>query len=98
MKRILILTTATLALALTALARAGTTPTAQHEVVLLASSQDWSASPYSASIYSCTRSSGAPPCPVGANAAQVIADLMNAGYRPDSSLAPLIEYGVVLVK
>lgn len=96
MTRILILTTATLALALTA--RAGSTSTTQHEVVLLASSQDWANPPYVATVYSCTRSSGAPPCAVGGNAAQAIADLENAGYRPDPSLSALIEFGVVLVK
>lgn len=96
MTRTLTLTAATLALALTALA--GTTPTTQHEVVLLASSQDWANPPYVATIYSCTRSSGAPPCPVGANAAQAIADLENAGYRPDPALSALIEFGVALVK
>lgn len=85
------------ALAVT-LARAGSTPTTTHEVVLLASAQDWSAPPYPATIYACTRSAGAPPCPVGGNAAQAVADLLNAGYHVEPSAAPLIEFGVALIK
>lgn len=81
------------------LARAGSSSPAQHEVVLVASAQDWSASPYPATVFACTRSSGAPPCAVGVNTAQVIADLLDAGYHADPQLGQAtLGYGLALVK
>jgi len=70
-----------------------------HEVVFIGADNDWSSPPdYTGFLLYHTASAGAPPLHDGENIAQVIADLLNAGYHVEPALGQVLWNSAAFVK
>src|SRR5689334_3478859 len=70
-----------------------------HEVVFIGADNNWSSPPdYTGFLIYHTASAGAPPLQDGDNIAQVIADLLNAGYHVEPALGQVLFNSTAFVK
>ena len=70
---------------------------APHQVVILASDNDYQSPTYAAKVWSYTGSGGAPVIAIGANTADAVGQLMDAGFHVEPALSPGV-YWITFVK